>query len=67
MPPGLGGGPPIGLGGGGPPLGSPSLGGPMGGEQPGPAPNKVQKIQGVDVFKSLEKTLKSRQKEKDSL
>lgn len=70
MPPGLGGGgPPIGLGGGGPPLGSPLGGVPMGGDTPqGATPaNKVQKIQGVDVIKSLAKTLKSRQNKKDSL
>ena len=65
MPPGLGGGggPPMGLGGpplglGGPPMGGMSSGlGPEGGTPPAPAA-KVQKINSVDVWKALEKSLK---------
>lgn len=70
MPPGLGGGPPIGLGGGGgPPMGAPSLGG-IGGvgdpANPNPTPSpKVQDLKTLNVFKSLEKTIASRQKSKN--
>jgi hypothetical protein len=57
IPPGLGsGGPPPGLG--GPPMGGMSAGlGPEGGASPAAAA-KVQKINSVDVWKALEKSLK---------